>query len=557
LIPGRGAADYGPLADFWYNPVGSVSSAGIAVKPDNALAVSTVFACIRLLGEGLGSLPWRVHKRDAADSRRKELALDHYLWPTLHDRPNRWQTPIEWREMVVAHICLRGNSYNRIIVNEVGETELIPLNPDRVKVEQLPNRYLRYVWQPQNGEKQTLGPGDVFHIRGLTLDGITGVSVLEFARNAVGSAIAQETHGAALFKNGGLPTFWIKRPRESGKFTPDARRNFRAGWRKLHGGAENAGNPPILEDGMELHELGLTNRDSQWIESRAVQAEEICRFFRVNPHLVGLRAAEAVGTVEQQSIEFVVYTLSPWAVRLEQAANRDLLDDPKTYYTKIALDGLLRGDMLSRYQAHNVAIQGGWELVNEAREKEDRNPIEGGDTPRYPSNMQPAGGGPDWNEQGGQPGKGKPQAKPKQEDQASGDEEDESPTAYERRRKEKAEAAFGPLLEDAAGRIAAMEIRGLARRADKAAEDRTRWNQWAAGIYDGVADCTRRILAPIASAWLGATGETIDVAAIAAEIIRAANPIFDAADVSTVLTRWETTRPAEVLTILRKGFFDA
>ena len=176
-------------------------------------------------------------------------------------------------------------------------------------------------------------------------------------------------------------------------------------------------------------------------------------------------------------------------------------------------------------------------------------------------NMQPAGGGPDQNEQGGQPGKGSP--KPKQQPADQADDGEEDPTAYEKRqkakkqkKKQKAAAAFAPLLEDAAARIAATEIRGLARRADKAGEDRKRWNEWAAEVYEGVAACTTKILGPIGTAWLAATGESIDVAPMAAAIVREADPIFDAADVATVLARWETTRSAEVLGILRKGFFN-
>jgi HK97 family phage portal protein len=553
--------DYGPLSDFWYNPVGTPSSAGVAVKPDNAMAVSAVFGCIRLLSEIIGGLNFRVCQYQIRNGRIYPTdAPEHELYDVLYRAPNRWQTALEWGEMGVAHIALRGNFYSRIILNEEGRVELVPLNPDRVMPEQLANRMIRYVYRPKVGQSEILGPGEVLHVRGLSLDGVLGVSVLEFARNSVGTEIAQETHGASLFKNGGLPTFWISRPREA-KFTPDARRNFRSGWRKLHGGAENAGNPPILEDGMELHELGLSNRDSQWLESRAFQGEDICRFFRVPSRMLGFKSADPKANVEQESIEFVRYTLKPWANRWQQALGRDLIVDPEKHCVDIDLDELEQGDKLSRYTANNIAIQGGWKLVNEIRAVEGDDPIEGGDKPRFPMNMQPAGGGPDQNEQGGQPGKGSP--KPKQQPADQADDGEEDPTAYEKRqkakkqkKKQKAAAAFAPLLEDAAARIAATEIRGLARRADKAGEDRKRWNEWAAEVYEGVAACTTKILGPIGTAWLAATGESIDVAPMAAAIVREADPIFDAADVATVLARWETTRSAEVLGILRKGFFN-
>lgn len=546
LLPGRHAKTYWPLDDFWYKPVGSPSSAGIVVKPDTAMAVSTVFACIRLLGESLGSLPWRVYQRDANDPRKSTVAQDHALWSVLHTRPNRWQSPIEFREMAVAHVCLRGNFYARGIISASGSLELQPLNPDCVVPDLQENGSVRYQWRRPGRPPVMLNEGEVFHVRGMTLDGVTGVSVLEYARHAVGSAIAQETHGASLFKNGGLPTFWISRP-PGQRFTPEARKNFRASWRQLHGGAENAGNPPILEDGMELKELGLTNRDSQWIESRGFSAEEICRFFRVPAHLVGLKAAAAQGTVEQQGIEYVVYTVAPWAIRFEQAAQRDLFDEDTPYFNKLVLDGLLRGDQKSRYESYNIGVQGAWLTINEVRELEDRNPIEGGDTPRFPTNMQPAGGGPDRNEQGGQPGKGRPKAPA-----PDSVEEDDSPTAYEKRRGNST-AAFGPLVDDAARRIAAAEISGLKPRAGKAEDDRPRFDKWASGFYQRHHAYALQVVTPLVEAWTEAVGFGPLAAEVAADV--AAMPgAIDADDVLALIDTWATTRAAEVAAVLLPHF---
>lgn len=549
ILPGRRATDYGPLSDFWYAPLGSVSSAGIAVKPENAMAVSAVYGCVRLLRESLGSLPFRVYRRTG--ERSKEPAPDHFLWQVLHDRPNSWQTPMEFREMGVSHLCLRGNFYCEIF--GWGEkTQLIPLNPDRMKVEQNPGGKLKYTYRVQSGEPRVYSQENIFHVRGMSLNGVVGVSVLEYARHAVGLAIAQETHGASLFKNGGLPTFWISRPAER-KWTPDAQKNFRTGWRALHAGAENAGNPPILQDDMAIHELGLSNRDSQWIEARGFGAEEICRFFGISPHMVGVKTVAPLGSIEQQSLEYVIYTLTPLAARWEQAANRDLVDDRETYYTKIVLDGLLRGDMKSRYEAHNISVQGGWGLVNEARELEDRDPIEGGDTPRYPANMQPAGGGPDQNEQGGQPGKGTP--KPKQQPAA----EDEEPTAYEKRKQKKkaAQAAFGVLLDEAAARIAAAEIHSLGLRAGKAADDRAKWGKWAADFYQKHRGYVAKTLDPIAAAWHEATEEKLPADELASDLCSLVGPVFDAdTDVPILLETWKTTRAGELARQLKARFFD-
>jgi HK97 family phage portal protein len=566
FLPGRRAADYGPLSDFWYRPVGSPSAAGVDVRPDNAMGVSAVFACVRLLAEIFGSLDFTVRRFTETVS---EAAPDHYLYDTLFRRPNRWQTRIEWGEMGMAHVCLRGNFVNRIVLNEEGQVELLPLNPDRITYDLLPNRTLRYTYRPQSGQQETLSAGDVLHVRGLSLDGIRGVSVLEYAKHAVGAAIAQGTYGASLFRNGGLPAFWISRPTGS-KFTPDARRNFRSGWRKIHGGPENAGNPPILEDGMEIHELGLTSRDSQWIESREFEAVEICRFFRVPPHMIGIPDEGSGKSIEQKAIEFVRFTLFPWGKRWTQAMDRDLVDDPKNYRTHVDLDQVQQGDKLSRYQAYNIGIQGGWILPNEARRQENLPPVEGGDTARFPTNMQPAGGGPDWNEQGGQPGKGKPKGQKNGGPQDAGDDggdADEGPTAFEQRRekrkqekaakrKKKAAAAFAPLLADAAARIAAAEIRGLSARADKAAADRRTWCSWLQDeFYPAHCQYAARVLAPLADAWRKQTGTAVDAEAAAVTTYRHTHALFHTdKDVPTVLNGWKTTRAAELLGVLQQAF---
>lgn len=532
-----------PGDDFWYRPVAGKTPSGIAVKPDNAMKVGAVFACIRVLRESLASLPFRVYKRTGP--RTSEKAPDYYAWQTLHNRPNSWQTPMEWKDMGVAHLCLRGNFYSRIVDTAQGR-ELWPLSPDHVTVEQRPDGAMQYTYRARPGTVEKLSSLEVLHVRGLTLNGINGVSILEYAQNTVGLSIAQQNHGSTLFVNGGLPAFWISRP-VGAPWTNETKKNFREGWRKIHGGSENAGNPPLLQDGMEIHELGLSNRDSQWLESLDFNATDIARFFGVPPHMIGIRNAEPRANVEQASLEFVIYTLGPLAVRFEQAANRDLIDDD-TYYTKIALDALMRGDMLSRYQAHNIAIQGGWELVNEARELEDRNPIEGGDVPRYPANLQPAGGGPDQNEQGGQPGKGKPK-QPAQK-------QDEEPTRRERQRQ--SQAAFERMLDDAAERVAAAEIRGLSARADKAAKDRKRWMTWATDFYVVHRAYGAKVLLPIVAAWAAATGEEKDVEPLAADLVSACGPIFDAdTDIPAVLAEWERDRPAQLAKSLKARFFDA
>ncbi len=569
LLPApRASATPGPLDPFWYQPAQMPGPSGIVVKPDNGMKVGPAYACIRVLRECLGSLPWKTYERlpgqdDQEDNRPDP---DHYLWPILLRRPNSWQTPIEFKEMGVTHVCLRGNFYAHIEPSPDQEFALRPLNPDKMQVDQLPDWSLRYTYSPKPGIKEIYPAAEIFHVRGLSLNGITGVSVLEYASLTMGLSIAQQTHGASLFRNGGLPTFWIKRP-QGVKWTKDAIRNFRSGWKKLHAGPENAGNPPILQDGMELHELSLTNRDSQWLESLAFNAVDICRFFGVPPHMIGIHGQEPAD-IEQTGIEFVRFTLHPLACRFEQAADRDLLIDPETHYTRFHLDELQRGSMLNRYSAHNIGVQGGWKLPNEVRREEGLNPIEGGDEPRFPMNMQPAGGGPDWNEQGGPPGKGKKKPKKRAASREQDEEDDDLPGG----RKDddgqamdgdkdyaRLKAGFQPILEDAAQRIAAAEIRTLSARAVHAESDRAKYSAWAVDYFAGERrKFVHRVLNPLLIGW----GREI---ALPESLFAMPAELAEAPKVSALLYTWElqknsssvpiSVRAHQILAQLSAAFF--
>ena len=529
-----------PLSNFWYEPTSHATPAGINVTADKAMRVSAVYGCMRILRESAGYMPFNVFMRTDEDS--SEKARDHYLWRVLHERPNHWQTPQAWKELGVNHLLMRGNFY--CLIKGSGEDmALWPLNPDRMTVKQLDNGRLVYTYRTKSGEPIEYAQEDIYHVVGQTLNGVNGVSVLEYARNTVGSTIAQETHGASLFRNGGLPAFWIFRP--SGRpWTDTAQKNFRRGWRRMHGGAENAGNPPIFSDGMELRELKLNNKDSQWMESRGLSAEEICRFFGVPPHMIGVKSTAPKSSTEQQSQEFLMYTLTPLAARFEQAANAALLLDDDKYYTKFNLDALRRADTKSRHEAHNIAVQGGWKTINEVRALEDLNPVEGGNEVRFPMNMQPAGGGPDENEQGGQPGKGqpKPPAAPPRQDNA-------------------ARASFAILLDEAAERIAAAEIKALSVRADKAAEDYQKWAEWLPDMYKKQCIYAMKTLEPICQAWANATDANKDInpehLAVTLYLPDGLlSSISPGADIPALLETWKTTRAGELAAILKKEFFE-
>ena len=578
MLPGHQAADTNPnkdpLSNFWYGPVGQTTPSGIDVTPDNAMRVSAVNGCVRILCEAVGHLPFQTMERTGETSKKK--ATDNYLWGVLHDRPNRWQTAMTWKEMAVLHLMLRGNFYCQI--RGYGEgMELWPLNPDRVTVKQTPSGELVYTYRNKLGEPIEYQQEDIYHVMMRSLNGITGVGPIEFARNTIGSTIAQETHGASLFKNGNIPPFWIYRPTDR-KWTKEAQKNFRSGWRQMHGGSENAGNPPIMNDGMELRELKINNRDSQWLESRGLSAEEICRFFGIAPHMIGVKSTNPKGDTEQKALEFLMYTLTPLVSRFEQAADVSLVSEPDKYYTKFNLDALRRGDTLSRHTAHNIAVQGGWKTINEVRKLEDLNPIEGGDEALRPLNMQPAGGGPDQNEQGGQPGKGIPKPpKPNDANDAETSAFEDAKKAdldlYAEQGKKGAKAgaalaSFVILLDEAVERIAAAEIKALSVRADRAAEDNRKWQLWLCGVYAKHAIYVKKTLAPIYKSWttyaFGGNADASDDLDMTFErwaeqcvVSVMEDPLAKpGTDVPALLETWKTTRATELATKLKKELFN-
>jgi HK97 family phage portal protein len=463
-----------PADPILYGPTPQLATAGIRVNDQAALGVASFYACVRLLSQTLASFPLLLYRR--LPDGGKERAADLPLFAMLHRRPNRWQTTYEWLEMLVVHVCLRGNFYNRILVDPTSRDPypigVLPLHPDRVTVDQLADGSLRYVHRPPNRPPQIYLRDEILHVRGLSLDGVTGLNPVAAMRNALGLSIAQETHGSKLFANGSLPPFALESP---SRMNPQAIENFRKGWRTMHAGAENAHNPPILENGMKIHELALNNEDSQWLQSREWQGFEVARFMGVPPNLIGLKFDARVSSIEQQSIGFATYTMGAgWCARAEQRIAADLLPEDADLFVEFLIDALLRGDLKSRYEAYNVGIQGGFLTRNEVRIKENMNPLPGLDKPLQPLNMAPAGQKPGNAGQGtGAGGQGTGDG-----EQGTGDRN-------------------AALAADAARRIARRESQAIGRRIGHAAEDPDRFAKWFAEWSAGHVDFARNVLATL------------------------------------------------------------
>lgn len=352
------------------------------MNENTAMQMTAVYSCIRILSEAVAGLPLGLYRYN--DSGGKEKALQHPLYKLLHDEPNPEMTSFAFRETLMGHLLLWGNAYAQIIRNARGEVlALYPLMPNKMTVDRDGYGRLYYLYQRTTDDTPTLGngqqvylrPEDVLHIPGLGFDGLVGYSPIAMAKNAVGLAIATEEYGAKFFANGAAPGGVLEHP---GVVKDPAR--VRESWNSVYQGSSNAHRVAVLEEGMKYTPIGISPEQAQFLETRKFQINEIARIFRVPPHMVGDLEKSSFSNIEQQSLEFVKYTLDPWVVRWEQAMCRVLLSDSEktNYFIKFNVDGLLRGDYASRMNGYATARQNGWMSTNDIRELEnlDRIPAE-------------------------------------------------------------------------------------------------------------------------------------------------------------------------------------
>ena len=373
------------------------TTSGKSVTERSAMQMTAVYSCVRILAEAVAGLPLHLYRYK--DDGGKEKAIDHPLYLLLHDEPNPEMSSFVFRETLMTHLLLWGNAYAQIIRNGKGEViALYPLMPNKMTVDRDEKGQLYYQYNRSNEESPTmkgttvnLRPTDVLHIPGLGFDGLVGYSPIAMAKNAIGMAIACEEYGAKFFANGAAPGGVLEHP---GTIKDPER--VRQSWQSTFGGSGNANKIAVLEEGMKYTPIGISPEQAQFLETRKFQINEIARIFRVPPHMVGDLEKSSFSNIEQQSLEFVKYTLEPWLIRWEQSIQRSLLstDEKPLYFVKFNVDGLLRGDYASRMQGYATARQNGWMSANDIRELEnlDRIPAEqGGDLYLINGNMLPLG----------------------------------------------------------------------------------------------------------------------------------------------------------------------
>lgn len=359
------------------------SSTGKPVNTETALTHTAVYACVRILSETIASLPLPVYERV---ERGKKKAKGHYLYEVLHDKANSEMTAFTFKETMMGHLLLRGNAFAELEYDGGGRVRgLWPLNPDKTKVDRL-NGELVYVVTLPDGTQKTLHNSRVLHIVGMGFDGLRGYDPIRLMREAVGLGLAAEEYGGRFFGNGAKPGGVLEHP---GSLNDESLKNLRNSWEEMHQGLDKQHRIAILEEGLTYKQIGIAPEEAQFLETRKFQVNEIARFFRVPPHMLGDLERATFSNIEHQSIDFVVHSIRPYLVRWEQAINTSLFgkEGQKKYFAEFTVDGLLRGDIKSRYEAYNTGIQAGFLNRNEVREMENRNPVDGLDEYLVPLNM--------------------------------------------------------------------------------------------------------------------------------------------------------------------------
>ncbi|MBP7278756.1 MAG: phage portal protein [Sedimentibacter sp.] len=351
------------------------TTAGKTVNEHTAMQMTAVYSCVRILAETVACLPLHVYKYN--DSGGKEKYLKHPLYKLLHDEPNPEMTSFSLRETLMSHLLLWGNAYAQIIRNARGEViALYPLMPNKMTVDRDKNGRLFYLYQRNIEDALTLGkdnqvyldPSDVLHIPGLGFDGLVGYSPIAMAKNAVGLSMATEEYGAKFFANGATPGGVLEHPG-----TIKDPQKVKDSWNMAYQGSANSHRVAVLEEGMKYQPIGISPEQAQFLETRKFQINEIARIFRVPPHMLADLEKSSFSNIEQQSLEFVKYTLDPWIIRWEQSMCRSLLmeSEKSDIFIKFNVDGLLRGDYESRMNGYATARQNGWMSTNDIRELEN------------------------------------------------------------------------------------------------------------------------------------------------------------------------------------------
>lgn len=379
---------WAPTDDRWYNRFLTLpTDSGATVTPDSSLGSTAVWQAVSMLSGSMGILPLKLIRRDGESY---QPATNHPIYKLVTRHPNPWQTAIAFKEMMQGHLLLRGNAFAQIVRDQANRVKaLVPLHPDRMEIKVDDNGNLVYFLRRKDGTKRTFQASEILHIRGLSSDGIIGYSPIELMRDAIGLSLATERYGSKFFANSARPSGVLKHPNVMGE---EAEEKFKESWQAAFSG-EKAHSVAILEEGMEWVAMGTSNEQSQFLETRTFQLDEVARVFNIPPHKLKNLVRTTFNNVEHQSIEYVVDAVQPWAVRWEEQLALSLLteQEQETHFFKFSMQALLRGDNASRSQFYREMFNIGVFSINEIRKFEDLNAVDDGDARFVPLNMVPLG----------------------------------------------------------------------------------------------------------------------------------------------------------------------
>ena len=442
---------------IWTGAVGGTAQTGEPITPDLALRLSTAWAGVHLIANSIGQLPMTVYQRMA---RGRREATEHPLYDLLHTQPNPSMSAGAFKAMLTAHALLRGDGLAEIVPGPRGPVDqLRPIHPDRVReIQRLPDYSLRYVIRPENGvgPDRVLFDDQVFHLRGLSLDGMTGVSFVRYGVESLGLARAAEGYAGRVYRNDATPRGVLK---YSGKLQENAAKRLKTSWEDAHTGI-NQHRVALLEEGVEFQAVAMNPEDAQLLASREYQDVDIARWLGVPLFLLQImtKSTSWGSGIEQIWDVFIATGLGWWATQWEQAVAKDLIAAPQKYYVNINLTALIKGDIEKRYAAYNTGITAGFLTRNEAREREDLNPLDGLDEPLTQLNMGARGREPE-----------------------PGDEAQEQGQA-------EALAHYRALLEESAGRVVRKELAALTKASRRCGDDFEMWGRDVRDFYSDHAE---------------------------------------------------------------------
>lgn len=516
--------------------LGIDSASGESVTAETSMRQEGFLSGVRYIAETIASVPLQVFE---TLPRGKQAVPDYPLYERLHDQPNLFQTSFEWRDMMLHHLILRGNSYNRILP----DGRLIPYHPDRMRPFWAKPGVRGYEYLPLPGspdllEDRIILAEEMFHITFMPLDGLRGRSLIEYQRDTIGRALATNKHGSSVFRNGGRPGGVIKSKK---KLSVEAKKSLRDQWTERHEGAGNAGRVAIFEEDLDWQDIGLTNADLQFMDLMKFDVESMARILRVPPHKIGAMEKATFGNIEHQAIEAVQDTIGPWCVRIEQAAKRDLFSkaDRKKYFVSFNLDGLLRGDFLSRQQGFAVMFQNGVISDDEWRDYEHINPMPGagGDKHFVPLNMIPL-------DLAGQT----PAAPVASPSPARALRESRSVEMIHRLR-----SAHLPILEDAARRLLRREADAVERRFTKASQEGSlaEFLAWVESYYSEFRETIAQTMTPALQAIADTVG--IEAVSMVGANTMPALDTFVSSYVAALVSRHSSDSRGQIQTLLNAG----